>query len=318
MAQMMSHPFEIKPSASTGTPDELMITWGNTPQGSVASIYLPAVASSDIIALADSLYVTHRLTASDANTIQCPAGDVTFVPVPKGQGRYAGLLSVNLPGTVRSGDVFTVAVRQLTQASATMVPPPPPPPQPKIALQTGANPASTDSESFSWQQVLGAFQYTLTVAPKEQLLYPSERLLAWLKWRVGVTPSSSRWLPVLQRYLNLTEIQVVTNGGNPGSILPSQTGEVPTKKPVPPCPPRPPVSECEFTGKVVAIHYDRFGDFNGFTIVSEEGREHGFRGREHAIEELIRRAWTERTVVSVLVEEHYREWPVTVILRRYH
>jgi hypothetical protein len=319
MAQMMSHPFEIKPSASTGTPDELMITWGNTPQGSVASIYLPAVASSDIIALANSMYGKHRLTASDPNTIQCPAGDVTLVPVPKGQGRYAGLLSVNLPATVGRGDMYTVAVRQLTLVSATIEPPPPPPPQPQIALQAKPALATTQRESFSWRQVLGAFQYTLTVTPSDQVLYPEERLLAWLKWRVGVTPPSSRWLPVLQRYLNLTEGRVLQLGGDPTGVLPSQTGNVPTTKPVPPGPPpRPPAGTCDFTGKVVAIHYDRFGDFCGFNILSEEGREHRFRGREHAMEELIRRAWTERTVISVLVEEHDRDWPVTVTLRRYH
>ena len=31
----MPHPFEIKASDSTDTPDELMITWGDVPQGSI-------------------------------------------------------------------------------------------------------------------------------------------------------------------------------------------------------------------------------------------------------------------------------------------
>ena len=97
---MTAHPFDIKASASANPPDELMITWGNMPKGSVASIYLPAVASADIIALANSMYGTHRLSATDAHTIQCPSGNVTLVPVPQGQGRYAGLLSVDLPRRV--------------------------------------------------------------------------------------------------------------------------------------------------------------------------------------------------------------------------
>ena len=90
---MTAHPFDIKASASAPPPDELMITWGNTPKGSIASIYLPAVASADIIALANSMYGNHRLSVTDVHTIQCPSGDVTLIPVPQGQGRYAGLLS---------------------------------------------------------------------------------------------------------------------------------------------------------------------------------------------------------------------------------
>ena len=83
---MTVHPFDIKASASATSPDELMITWGNMPKGSMASIYLPAVASADIIALANSMYGNHRLSAMDGHTIQFPSGDVTLVPVPPGQG----------------------------------------------------------------------------------------------------------------------------------------------------------------------------------------------------------------------------------------
>lgn len=102
---MTPHPFDIKASASAKAPDELMITWGNTPGDSVASIYLPAVASSDIIALANKMYAKHRLSAADAHTIQFPSGDVTFVPIPEGKDRYAGLLWLDLPLTTRRGDV---------------------------------------------------------------------------------------------------------------------------------------------------------------------------------------------------------------------
>ena len=69
----MPHPFEIEASSSAETPDELMITWGDTPLGSVATIYLPAVASGDIISLADKVYVKHRLGAADPHTCNSPA-----------------------------------------------------------------------------------------------------------------------------------------------------------------------------------------------------------------------------------------------------
>jgi hypothetical protein len=213
---MMTHPFEVKASASAQAPDELMITWGNAPQGSVASIYLPAVSSADVIALADTMYVRHRLTASDPHTVDCPAGGVTFVPVPAGQGRYAGLLSVDLPAKTRPGEVFTLAVRQLTQVTVPAAP-----------------------ESFSWRQVCGAFQYTLTIEDAAELLYPEERLLAWLKWRIGVMPSASRWFPVLKRYGELTDVRVRSFGGDPGAIPASQSGAVPAKLHPPTAPPSP-------------------------------------------------------------------------------
>jgi len=53
-------------------------------------------------------------------------------------------------------------------------------------------------------------------------------------------------------------------------------------------------------------------------VLTEAGEERRFLGREHAIEELLHQAWIERTVVTVLPDEHDRDWPATLILRRYH
>ena len=70
------------------------------------------------------------------------------------------------------------------------------------------------------------------------------------------------------------------------------------------------------TGKVIGIRYNRFGDFEGFDILSVEGHEHFFRGREAEVEELVRRAWMDRTLISVHVEAHYPDWPASIVLRR--
>jgi hypothetical protein len=306
---MTAHPFDIKASASANPPDELMITWGNLPKGSVASIYLPAVAAADIIALANSMYGTHRLSATDAHTIQGPSGNVTLVPVPQGQGRSAGLLSVDLPAG-RRGSSYTIAVRQLTQVRSSSRPPPPP-----IQIAGRRTPEiAVPPKPFSWRQAQGAFQYTITVKPAGELLYPQERLLAWLKWRIGVTPPASRWRPVLGRYLSLTEGLVTTLGGDPSKIPPSQTGAVPGKG----TSPVPPHDEHETTGKVVAIDYDRFGDFCGFTVLSEHGRERHFQAREPQIEDIVYRAWMDRSVITVFAEEHDRHRPGRLVLRRPH
>jgi hypothetical protein len=68
---------------------------------------------------------------------------------------------------------------------------------------------------------------------------------------------------------------------------------------------------------VIGIRYDRFGDFEGFTLLSEHGHEHHFRGREHEVEEIVKCAWVERTVVSVFVESHDSAWPAAIVLRRH-
>ena len=52
-------------------PDEIMIDWGKTPLGSVASIYWPAVSAESVLQLAARLYPAQTLSAADANTIKC-------------------------------------------------------------------------------------------------------------------------------------------------------------------------------------------------------------------------------------------------------
>ena len=46
---------------------------------------------------------------------------------------------------------------------------------------------------------------------------------------------------------------------------------------------------CE--GKVTGLIFDRFGDFEGFWLDTEDGRRH-FRSREKEVEELMRTAWS--------------------------
>jgi hypothetical protein len=227
-SRVMPHPFEIRASFSADTPDELMITWGATPSGTTASLYFPAVPASAILKLANATYPAHRLTELDGNTIQCPAEGVTLVPIPQGKGRYAGLLSLDLPLGIGRGAIYEVVVRQLTQATPQVVSPPP---GPRITVPAAGIPAATTPDGpISWRQALGAFQYTIVVSTKDQLLVPEERLLAWLKWRVSVTPPGSRWRPILSRYLDQVSGRVSGFGGNPGAIQPSPTGgPIPTR-----------------------------------------------------------------------------------------
>lgn len=314
-SRKMPHPFDIKATPTTlSAPDELLVFWGNTPQDSTASFYLPALNAEDIVRLASALYPRHQLTALDRHTIGCPVGGATLIPIPSGTARNAGLLTVDLSSNVRRGDEYSIDVIQLTQDQATVRPKPPPPPPPRIAVpaqEQAATRNGTATKTFTWRRMLGAFRVTIPIKTKSQLLVPEENLLAWLLWIKETLPIQSRWYPVLRRYIAQISGRVAGFGGDPGAIKPSPTGvHLP--------PPRHYLHDICFTGKVVGVTYDRFGDFEGFVLLTERGEERRFRGREPHIEELVRDAWAERTVITVFVEPHRCDWPTSIVLDRLH
>ena len=97
-------------------PDEIMIDWGKTPRVSVANIYWPGAAAASVLQLAQQLYPVQALSVADANTVQCQVvSAVTYIPIPRGDGgSFAGLLSIDLPATVRYGNEFDIVVRRIT------------------------------------------------------------------------------------------------------------------------------------------------------------------------------------------------------------
>jgi hypothetical protein len=274
-------------------------------------------------------------------------GSVTFIPIPKGTARLAGLLTVDVPSGLHKGKTFDIVVRQVSEMSATIAttPPPPPPPQPKIAIRAAAE-FLQPQQKITWRQVLAAFQITVAIEEKQNLLYPEERLLAWLRWVEKSIPHTNRWYPIFQRYIKFVSGRVVHFGGNPIKIPPSAYGNVPGHHGGEPGHGGPgegghggpgggkpghggPGSHGggepghggefhdhrhEFTGKVEGIIYDRFGDFDGFLLRTEHGHEIHFRGREHKIEELIERAYLERIRIRVFVTEHDHQWPAEIVL----
>jgi hypothetical protein len=53
------------------------------------------------------------------------------------------------------------------------------------------------------------------------------------------------------------------------------------------------------TGKVTAIVYDRFGDFEAFLLELPHGGERRSRSRETRVEAVIREAWTDRIITPL-------------------
>jgi len=297
--------FEMKPTPiglpESQTPDELMIDWGNTPRGSVASIYMPAASADTILAMAGRMYGSHRLSRSDGHTVHCRARGVTYVPIPPGTNvNFAALLSVALPATLQQGLAFSIVVRQLTNAFAETSPPV------QILARRRRKPtAAALPELIEWRRVSGAFQLTIPVKAKKLLLAPEERDLSVLRWIGEAIPQQSRWHLVFRRYLDQIADRVKVFGGNPDEILPSPTGDGRPKHPH--------EERQAFTGKIAGLIFDRFGDFEGFLLDTEDG-ERKFLSREREVAELAERVWRDRLRITVWTERDEPHRPLSIII----
>lgn len=205
-----SLPFEDQQGNMISAPDELMIDWGNTPVGSIASIYWPQIHASDVIALADKLHLNHGLSMSDPNTIQCPVvAGVTYIPIPSSDDvneTFAGLFTVDLPIGVVQGQEFNILVRRVAQRQ-------------------------TKRDEPTWRYVTGAFQVKIPVTIESLMLYPEENTLAIFKWRLQVMNPEYRWYKVMQRYIDYISARVDGCGGDAASIKPSEWGVPPSSPP---------------------------------------------------------------------------------------
>jgi hypothetical protein len=213
--------FDIQPTQVTleadEMADELMIDWGNTPDGSVAKIYMPGISTTDVLNLADDMYNVHRLNRDDEHTLQCRVGGITYIPIPPGVGvSLAGLLTVDLPEKVQKKQVFTIVVRQITNAHSPTARPDPDAPRLSHTTAVGKH---------TWRRILGSFQLTIPVRTKETMLEPERRLLSVLRWIQKAIPDDNRWYPVFRRYIGQIADRVDALGGDSNKVAPSASGQ---------------------------------------------------------------------------------------------
>jgi len=336
-------------------PDELMIDWGDVPVGSTASIYWPQLQANDVVQLSTSLYGYHALSAADANTLQCTTvKGATYIPILSGgevNTSIAGLFTVDLPTTVVKGQEFNIVVRRLR--ARTLPPPvvtPPPPPVPQIAAKRRskfpilAAAAATPTAPLYSRAVMGSFNVRIPVSTADQLLRPEADTLAIMKARLDATATTSRWYPVLKRYIGYLSGRVDGLGGSASSIPPSFGGA-----PIPlPEPGQSNGKECCYCGKVSGICYDGAGLFEGFLLAAEscetgrrchphvcdegqddcskgevepvccKGRaphEHRFNSTKEKIYKLVEKAWRHSTRISVCVLVDKPHVITTLVLR---
>lgn len=323
--------FDIRPSKKIGVlrgaglpPDELMIDWGEVPNGSIASIYWPGVAAKDVIQLAGVWGAAAGLSASDAHTLHVKIeGGITYLPIPEGAGEnFAGLLTIELPFGIKTGQEFEVVVRRISSRVAKRRPPPSPPPQlnslPRIDVDsepigTGVTAAvAVEVERVDlYRYVVGTFTVRVPVSTGEVMRIPEEMTLAVMKWRLENLSPSNRWFPVLERYLKYSAARLEGIGGDPRKVPASIDWhpEVPGRH-------RPPRSQdCDrlhgqrhhddddtASGKVVKVLFDCHGEFEGFVLDGCRCR-HLVASRVHGIGELALRAAAESLTVRVTFDE---------------
>jgi hypothetical protein len=288
--------------------DELMIDWGNLPIGTVASIYWPGVNANQVVQLASQRYGHHELSVGDAHTILCKVvRHLSYVPIPPGTGdKFAGLLTVDLPQTVKKGMSFTIVAKRVTtytapppiqiNAPALHAPEVPPPGKRLAAAEKRIKRQDQAPNQRSWRYITGAFQINIPIQADADILPYDMNTLAIFKWRLSVMPVTNRWYPVMQRYIEILSTRIDGLGGDSGSIQPSPTGlPAPVTKPGK-------KHHKEYTGKICEICYDCFGDFEGFKLCSC-CEEQIFASREKGIEEVALYACRKRHLVSVFVTD---------------
>jgi hypothetical protein len=292
-----------------------MIEWGDTPVGTPATLYLPGVRAAEVLAMAARRFNMQTLEQVDDHTLRCKTAGVTYMPIPTGGGLdLAGLITLDLPRTVRTGESFHIILRQVVDAPA---PAPRPAPQvnaPAIAARNrrGTRAVVEPPPQRSSRHILGAFQLSILVTTPRDMLPRDERTLIALKRVLATVPIENRWYPVLQRYLSQLTARIGALGG------PTDDGHH-----------RPPHPEGDgdhekrerrthYEGKIAGLCFDRFGDFEGFWLDTEDGKRR-FLSREANVERLVHQAWADRIAILVTVEseesaEHH-ELREVVLLR---
>lgn len=298
----VQHTFLLKPSSASRTGqfmalttnaaqqqrhDELVFHWHALPRKTIASLYLPDWNADDVIALNGTLRPGPRiLTKVDVHTVSFTVGDIAYIAIP-GHIRDAvpGLLTLQLPLSVRDGQQFTIDIEQHTGLTC------------RREIHTKDSKKHKDLKiNFSQRRVLGAFRLNVVVKSGEPLVRKLVRNLAVLRYVFQAIPKSDGWHPVFERYLSQLSDQIAGLGVDP-SLIPASPDD-------PGLPGEPHAGKPQhITGKVSEVIFNCFGDFKGFVLESCS-EQHYIKSHEKGIAEIVLRACRERCTVTVYLGEH--------------
>jgi hypothetical protein len=178
---------------------ELAIRWHNLPADARATIYVPQWNADEVLAIAAARQHPTVLSKVDDHTVACGIADVSYLPVP-GDARQTqvGLISIELPKSVRAGEEFHVDVRQYVTAESR-----------------------PDRERPGLRMIgkfVGAFQLTIPVRMPDKLIPREIRKLAVLRYIAQAIPVEDRWRAVFTRYLAQLEAKLRGLGVDPKRV----------------------------------------------------------------------------------------------------
>jgi len=155
-------------------------------------VYLPDIDIDVLLETAAGRLGPHVLSKIDDHTVQCSIGDVSYLPLPPGRAQtIPGLLSIDLPDSIKAEQEFTVTVHQFSGLT---------------------------------KAIIGAFQVTIPVRHAPELLAEEIRTLAVMRHIVATMAADDRWYPVMVRYLAHLEDRVRGFGGEPARVPSSPDG----------------------------------------------------------------------------------------------
>jgi hypothetical protein len=296
----VQHTLQLKPSPTAGPElrreavgaeehahyDELVIRWGELPRGTQASLYFPDWNADEVVALAAALRPgPETLSKLDSHTVACTVQDISYIPLPRRiQTAVPGLLTLELPETVRTGEQFEIDVQQ--HSGPTF----------RISRPRGWESKNGTAElNVSRRKVLGAFRLAVAVKTGQPLLEKAVRNLAVLRYIFQAIPTTDSWHPVFVRYIAQLGGQVAGLGVDPVQVPAS------ADDPGLPGEPRPGARD-HVTGKVCEVLFDCFGHLEGFVLDTCPGR-HRFKTTEAGLEKLLLRACRDRLTLRVYVGE---------------
>jgi hypothetical protein len=159
------------------------------------------------------------------------------------------------------------------------------------------------------RHIVGAFQFSVLVQTRHEILPIVERTLGNLRRVVATIPHENRWYPVIQRYLSQVAGRVRALGGSgahgSGSHGDHSGGGHRDH----------PHEHVRFEGKIAGVQFDSFGDFEGFWLRTKDGL-HELSSRERDMEALVTRAWRQQVALLVIVERHALHRPISIVLLR--
>lgn len=81
--------------------------------------------------------------------------------------------------------------------------------------------------SRTWRETIGAFQLSMPVSTKKDMLLDQMRILSVMRWRLALVQRQSPWRKALQHYVDLLAAKVQALGGNPFEVPATPDGVIP-------------------------------------------------------------------------------------------